>query len=154
MKFYLPDYKEGDSVEVEWDYDPKKLDMEFPDQVYLKPVHVKGIIEKGPDTFFFRGDLESVTEQTCGRCLVQVRHPMSQPFNLIYETKDQVEIDPTDDLREALMIDHPLAFVCKQDCKGLCPQCGINFNESTCRCDQDINSKPLSKLKEIWKKNK
>lgn len=152
--FYLPDYKEDEQISVEWDYDPKQLDVEFTDQIYLTPIHMKGVVEKGKDTFFFRGNLQAQTEQTCGRCLIQIKHPVVQSFDLIYETADKLEIDPTEDIREAIMIDHPIAYVCKMDCKGLCPQCGVNLNEEKCSCDPEINNKSLAQLKEIWDKKK
>jgi uncharacterized protein len=28
----------------------------------------------------------------------------------------------------------PMQFVCRTDCRGLCPQCGQNLNETTCNC--------------------
>ena len=32
----------------------------------------------------------------------------------------------------------PLQFLCSEDCKGLCPGCGINLNENECNCDTTV----------------
>jgi uncharacterized protein len=52
-----------------------------------------------------------------------------------YELKgDVVDLEPM--LREAIVLEFPMApVVCKDDCAGLCPQCGINKNEESCNCD-------------------
>jgi uncharacterized protein len=45
----------------------------------------------------------------------------------------------------------PLKVLCKDDCKGLCPRCGINLNDTSCSCDTtdtDPRWAPLSKLKD------
>lgn len=37
----------------------------------------------------------------------------------------------------AVLPELPTKLLCKQDCKGLCPQCGADLNESTCSCTAD-----------------
>lgn len=38
---------------------------------------------------------------------------------------------------EELIMDAPRKMYCKDDCKGLCPRCGANWNETTCECVED-----------------
>lgn len=45
---------------------------------------------------------------------------------------DVVELLPL--VRDALLLELPLAPLCKQDCKGLCPQCGGDRNLEGCGC--------------------
>lgn len=40
-------------------------------------------------------------------------------------------------LKSALMVDAPEMPLCKEDCKGLCQQCGANLNEGDCGCGAD-----------------
>lgn len=35
---------------------------------------------------------------------------------------------------DAVALEVPFAPLCMLDCQGLCPQCGINWNVSTCTC--------------------
>jgi uncharacterized protein len=45
---------------------------------------------------------------------------------------DQVDLEPM--ARDAVLLELPLAPLCSLDCRGLCPQCGANWNLSTCEC--------------------
>ncbi len=45
---------------------------------------------------------------------------------------DFVDLAPL--ARDAILLDLPLAPLCREDCKGLCPYCGIDRNEETCAC--------------------
>jgi uncharacterized protein len=45
-----------------------------------------------------------------------------------------VEIDFTADIRDAIILAIPIKILCREDCKGLCPQCGQNLNSETCNC--------------------
>lgn len=50
------------------------------------------------------------------------------------------EVDLSDSLRECSVLSYPQAAVCKTDCKGLCPECGIDRNGATCECkEQDFD---------------
>ena len=150
MLLKLSEFKEGELTPVRGDYDPKKLDLEFVDMTYCLPVHLTGAVEKSSDLLSFRGELESQIEQTCGRCLKTIRRDLSRRFEFFYEIKDKLVIDTTDDLRETLILDHPLTFWCKEDCRGLCPECGTNLNENTCSCSKKMSRKPFTTLKSLW----
>jgi uncharacterized protein len=45
---------------------------------------------------------------------------------------DEIDLEPL--ARDAVLLDLPLAPLCSTDCRGLCPQCGANWNLSTCDC--------------------
>jgi len=38
-------------------------------------------------------------------------------------------------VQESMLLEMPSKFLCSEDCKGLCPKCGHNLNESLCSCD-------------------
>lgn len=40
---------------------------------------------------------------------------------------------------DAIFLDLPLAPLCREDCKGLCPFCGIDRNEATCECQEPLD---------------
>ncbi|HEY5103801.1 MAG TPA: YceD family protein [Acidimicrobiales bacterium] len=40
---------------------------------------------------------------------------------------------------DAILLDLPLAPLCREDCKGLCVYCGIDRNEATCDCQAPID---------------
>mgnify|MGYP001568594625 FL=1 len=154
MKILLRDYKEGVPVEVKQTYEAKSLDLEFIDLHYLKPLEMTGVVEKGIDTVAFRGSLTSQVEHLCGRCLKKVTAGLEESFELYYETADKEEIDTLDDLREAVLLDHPISFVCSETCKGLCPHCGSNRNEKKCGCESVLKNNVFADLKKILQNKK
>ena len=157
MKIVLSEYKEGVPREVEEKYNGAELDVEFVDMHYTRPVEMHGTVEKGPDTVTFKGHLTSEVETTCGRCLVGMKRPFDAEFDIYLETKDLEVIDAMEDIREVLLLEHDLAYTCREDCKGLCPQCGVNRNEKACKCQSSTGkteNKAFSALKNLLKKNK
>jgi uncharacterized protein len=42
-----------------------------------------------------------------------------------------------DVLREQVLLSLPVRTLCKPDCKGLCPHCGVNRNSQACNCAGD-----------------
>jgi uncharacterized protein len=54
-------------------------------------------------------------------------------------------------IRQAAILDIPLSPLCQEECRGLCPVCGINRNETKCECDIRSTTKPLSKLADLIK---
>lgn len=155
MRLVLHEFPEDEIVSVSQDYDPKALDLEFVDLKYAGGLHLDGEVQKSQDTLHFWGQLSSRVEHLCARCLEPVPEEKDLPFDLYYEIKGLESVETTDDLREVLVLDHPIHFYCRPDCKGLCPKCGINRNEKACRCDLSSEaSGPLSRLGQFWNKKK
>lgn len=44
------------------------------------------------------------------------------------------QIDLSIGIREAIILSQPITHLCKDDCQGLCPLCGINLNVKHCSC--------------------
>ncbi len=42
-------------------------------------------------------------------------------------------------------------YLCKEDCKGLCPMCGTDLNEGSCSCAEDDIDPRLAGLKDLLK---
>jgi len=61
------------------------------------------------------------------------------------------EIDLAVVLREALMLDMPIRYLCKEECKGLCPQCGKNLNTGKCPCKPVSGNSGFAVLKDLLK---
>jgi uncharacterized protein len=45
---------------------------------------------------------------------------------------DELDLEPL--ARDAVLLDLPLAPLCSEECRGLCPQCGANWNDGSCGC--------------------
>ena len=82
----------------------------------------------------------------CRRCLRPLQATLRAPVLEIFETDptegetqplhgDHIDVEPV--VREAVLLELPLAPLCAQDCAGLCPQCGSDRNESPCGCTEE-----------------
>jgi uncharacterized protein len=61
------------------------------------------------------------------------------------------EIDVSDIVREMLLLDVPLRYLCGEECKGLCAQCGRNLNTGTCSCAKTSVDPRFAALKQLLK---
>jgi len=55
--------------------------------------------------------------------------------------------------RESLQIALPMKPLCKDDCKGLCPNCGTNLNKATCDCTTHWEDPRLAALRALKKES-
>ncbi|MFP6581319.1 MAG: DUF177 domain-containing protein [Candidatus Hydrogenedentota bacterium] len=54
---------------------------------------------------------------------------------------------------EEMVMAAPTKFYCGDECKGLCPQCGINLNTTSCACvdeNKETNNSGLNALKDLY----
>ena len=58
-------------------------------------------------------------------------------FSFVAFVKDCV-LDTDMLILDALYTLIPMMVLCKEDCKGICKVCGINFNQNTCTCNQTV----------------
>jgi uncharacterized protein len=56
-------------------------------------------------------------------------------------------------LREQFYLALPMKPLCREDCKGLCPQCGTNLNTGSCECGPALEDPRLAPLKQLKKES-
>ena len=64
------------------------------------------------------------------------------------------EIDITEAVLKQIFLNLPMKFVCREDCQGFCPHCGINLNTGKCSCADDQIDPRWEKLKILLDSNK
>lgn len=69
--------------------------------------------------------------------------------DLISATYSGDEIDLAHEIEEQVAMDIPLKPLCSDGCKGLCPNCGTDLNQTTCSCQSGQNSFKFSALKDF-----
>ncbi|MBZ5584676.1 MAG: DUF177 domain-containing protein [Acidobacteriia bacterium] len=155
--------KEMEVRKVRFDetFDPGQIDFSGEDLQQGSPLHVTGTAEllahsEGEVRIQGRYSVEMTAE--CDRCLGGARFPLDGSFDLYYRPmsdiahEEEVEIDEgeaeigfyerggmelEDILREQVLLALPMQRVCSDVCKGICPVCGKNRNETTCDCKVD-----------------
>lgn len=78
-----------------------------------------------------------------------------QETDIEKEVYQEDQIDLRGPVRDQILLDVPLIRLCRKNCKGLCPKCGIDLNSSQCECKNDGPNDPrfavLQKLKDKLK---
>ncbi|MDP6713553.1 MAG: DUF177 domain-containing protein [SAR202 cluster bacterium] len=60
--------------------------------------------------------------------------PEDADEDTLYIDENQM-LDLTPMVQEYASLDLPMKPLCKSDCAGLCPNCGVNLNDAACQCD-------------------
>jgi uncharacterized protein len=119
------------------------------------PVDFTGAVEKIEGGLVVTGRVHTSWEGECRRCLGVARGEVDVDVREMFEAEpvegesyplehDSVDLEPV--VREAVMLELPIAPVCSNDCKGLCPTCGVNRNETACTCDNEVRDPRWSAL--------
>jgi uncharacterized protein len=107
------------------------------------------------DEVFLDGALSFSMNLTCARCLEEFSHSYKMPMRLVIQlvADDSIARDGEGDtegfvifpeaqntysldqqVRDLIALEMPMKPLCRSDCRGLCPQCGANINETACDC--------------------
>lgn len=146
--FEIPE--EGLNIEVE--ELPKLEDIKI-----IKPFKAVMRVEKKGNEVFIKGIVNGDLELQCSRCLKDYVMPIKTIFEITYHPveilnkeelvelkKDEMEvdfyreglIDTEDIIRDQILLNIPMKPLCSENCKGLCPVCGIDLNEFKCQCEK------------------
>ena len=121
------------------------------------PIDVEITIGRTLQTFALKGRAQGEVHGDCSRCLTAANARFKAKLRLFAQRKeaDAVELEAIEDENEILVVDPstreislvamlhdavalalPLRIHCKQDCKGLCGQCGEDLNKGSCGCSE------------------
>ena len=137
-------------------YQPDELKLDDRDVSLIEPVEIRGRLWKGNWEVNLAGRLRAKLEAPCARCLKPVALPIAADFSerfvpeaswgsveqcevheedldLAIFDGDALEID--DVVREELLLAVPTQVLCREECKGLCPTCGVDRNVTECECE-------------------
>ena len=122
-------------LELSQDIEPVTIGLEDSDCKCLAPLKVKGQVTKVEKTVLAHFEVESRFLFTCSRCLEAFEHTTSRELDFDYEGDDPMKtIDLGDDIRQEVIMDLPIKILCREDCRGICPACGVNLNFEKCKC--------------------
>lgn len=158
-------------MRVDLDLDQPRV--EDPDLVFAEPIRGRLTFENGGDLVSFFGPIDTALTVPCSRCLTDVRlpvhldveerlpvddiqHPDRQPAegeeletdisSIIYLDQGRPILDLDELLRQLVVAELPIRTLCRDDCLGLCAQCGANRNEGECACEDGGENRPLAGL--------
>lgn len=113
-----------------------------------KDVHYALYAQRVSDELIVRGTLDVDVDLQCARCSEFFSTTVSvSDFLRAYPAPDGTDsVDVTEDLREEILLHVPGFPVCGEDCKGVCPQCGVDLNKGSCECKTENGPSAWSAL--------
>ncbi|HXM19528.1 MAG TPA: DUF177 domain-containing protein [Candidatus Tumulicola sp.] len=127
---------------------------------YPRGVHIVANISHITRGAYVEGRIEGREEETCVRCLEPFeRHtrvtieeayseeiaPAEAQFSEVSPLVERA-IDVGELVTQLLEVDEPLAAICSESCRGICPTCGINRNRDQCACSEHVIDERLAGL--------
>lgn len=164
MKISIQNLKQGlssFSENIAADFIDNKYSKYYPNDfsVYVE-------LDKIEKDFRARILMKSVANYICDRCLKDFKIEIELQQEQIYKTGstivdtdediiilpvDAVDIDLTNVLNEMVVLNHPIKMLCKESCKGICPNCGTDLNNNECRCEEAETDPRWDELRKLIK---
>ncbi len=168
MKIVIPDIPdEGLFVELE-----EKISIDG--YSVSSPVKAQLAVNKTANEVMVTGSVSVELEMECSRCLQDVRQSLELPVSVVYHPAHEIgsekhglhddemdmgfysgeELDLQELIIEQILLNVQMKPLCREDCKGICPKCGIDLNNGTCACVQKEIDPRLEVLKKLLDKEK
>lgn len=126
---------------------------------------------------YLEGEVRGAVELECSRCLARYVCPLRESLRLVLEPAGErvpaepeaaaalardglcladeidtgwfrgreIELGPF--LLEVVTLALPVQPLCREDCRGLCPRCGADRNQTACRCEEAKPASPFAALR-------
>ncbi len=135
-----------------------------------KPITGTVHLERHEDSILVRGHLQGELNYDCSRCLDAYTGPLTASFDLLLKAghppvpEQEVELSPGEldedyflgdelelngVLREQILLALPLKPLCREECQGLCRQCGANLNREPCSCSAPVFHSSFAALEKL-----
>lgn len=101
-------------------------------------------VNRTPQGILVQSDINATKTLVCVRCLKEFPCQLNSEFSELYAfnnrsttesdliLRDDGNIDLEPLAREYLLIEIPISTLCREDCKGLCVECGVDLNQEIC----------------------
>ena len=135
---------------------------------FIAPIKIEITAFREYDHIRVNGQVETEVRLTCSRCLVEYETALSSSFTLFYNKGSAVPLDVelelagdeldsasydgdyidfTAEITEHVLMEIPLKPLCKEDCLGLCSNCGADLNFDDCSCNRNGTGLKFSALR-------
>jgi uncharacterized protein len=169
--------KELEVREIPFNQDFQAGEIQFFDRALkqLKPLHAEGtaaLLPHSEGEVRITGRITTEIGAECDRCLGEVVVAIDAPIHLLYHPateleggeEEEIEIHEGDTdiafyegkgieleqvIAEQIVLLLPMQVVCEAGCKGICPVCGGNRNQTECKCQAVPPDERWSALKDL-----
>ena len=127
---------------------------------------VDGKITNNSKSLLFTAVVSGSVTVHCARCTEEIKQPVKFKVSeyLVREEQDEnmgddddavvfsgEKIDIDDIIINNFLLNASGKYLCREDCRGLCPKCGKNLNLGDCGCPDDEIDPRWAALAEIMK---
>ena len=94
----------------------------------------------------------------CRRCLADVAGDVVAEVDELYQIEitgpdafeiEDGQLDLAPMVRESILLELDAERLCRETCAGLCPTCGVDRNETSCDCDDEVRDDRWAALAQI-----
>jgi uncharacterized protein len=149
------EHLEGSKGDFAHVYQPDELNPVDERVSLIAPAAVNGKVRLSGNEVFVNGHVDARVEVECDRCLKPVELPVNADFTLEYISGSEYEssqaaelteaelsvsvfdgqaLDVDEIVKEQILLAVPTRMLCREDCKGICPECGADRNKGDCNC--------------------
>lgn len=129
-----------DQEQIVFEYQTENELSTLPGVEIVYPIKVDVLVSlTGNHSALVECDVSFTLKGDCTRCLSQTEKTYSFSISescdgeSVYPVvNDKITLDKM--VEDAVLFNMPITFICKEDCKGLCFNCGANLNTQNCKC--------------------
>ncbi len=163
MKLYRSDLENSISSQL---FEISTEEFELDSIIFAeKTIFCKISAEHTTGGFHVFGDIRAKLLESCDRCLSSYKSQKNIKLSIILTNKDDLLNEKNIDIiqfldseefvnlspliHDLILLENPIKKLCSKECKGLCANCGTNFNELDCECDISIEDNRWIELKKL-----
>ena len=143
--------------EYRFEAEPSKIGL---DERFCGAIKIDVKLDKSISQIFLQTEIKAEGSFLCDRCLDNFHQELNTSYSMMYvqgarstvdlNTEEEIQIlradmnyiDLDDDVRQYILLTIPQKLLCREDCQGFCPTCGVNKNIASCTCDaQTVDSR-------------
>ncbi|WP_040197469.1 YceD family protein [Candidatus Soleaferrea massiliensis] len=152
----------GETKPIDYALDLSEVKL-YSGNPFQTPVQIKGGIVNHAGIVELKYHARFQLAKACDRCLEDVvkdfdmafEHILVNELNAAYSDDfillEESKLDMDELAVSDILLELPLKILCRDDCKGLCPDCGQNLNEKECGCKHKQLDPRLQALQELLK---
>jgi len=175
MKIYVSQISEDEGLDIHHVFPENEPRLRGKGGLIVGSSSIHARATRSGDELRLTGSVASTVQLDCARCLAPVPVNVDESFDLFYIpsvnrlqpdeerelAKDDLLValyrddclDLDEVVREQIDLAIPMAIVCSDACRGLCPNCGANLNESECSCTQQEPDPRWAALEQLRSSN-
>jgi uncharacterized protein len=150
--------------EYRFEAEPSKVGL---DERFCSTVKIDVKLDKSINQIFLQTKIMAEGSFLCDRCLDNFHQELNTSYSMMYvqgarstvdlNTEEEIQIlradmnyiDLDDDVRQYILLTIPQKLLCREDCQGFCPTCGVNKNIASCTCDAQTGDSRWDALKKL-----